>query len=240
MANLRHWNKPLPFLKLWETRVRGEGYARVTLKTGLVSAMPNSKLEILKEAKTSMKVSKRLNVFPSSLICWHLSLPLPTFLSLLNHVWLQPQLKNVTLVSGYPKRSKWMQAQSLQFISKSVINHYAPPRIIVIFISLDIPFYPFIVPLPPTVFPLFPVTDLATFGDIPSSEWVLHSNFRSYILEIRDFYIWQYRLPGRLVNSYCVDEETRFILLKHYFMQSKILFWSVEVKINVESTELNF
>lgn len=54
--------------------------------------------------------------------------------------------------------------------SKTVINHSVPPRIIVIFISFDIPFYPFVVPLLHIVFPLFPATDLATFGDIPSSE----------------------------------------------------------------------
>lgn len=149
----------------------------------------------------------------------------PPFCPSSNHIWLHPQLKNVTLDSGYPKWSKWMQVQSLWFISKSVINHSVPPRITLIFISFDIPFYPFIVPLPHTVFPLFPATDVATFGDIPSSEWVLHSNVRSYTLEIRDFCSSQYSLPGRLVNSYYVDKETRFTLLNQYFMHCKILFW---------------
>lgn len=118
-----------------------------------------------------------------------------------------------------------MQAQSLWFISKSLINCSTPPRIIVIFISFNMLFYPSLVPHPDTDFPLYPVTDLPTFGNTLSSERVLHSNFRSYMLEIWDCYSSQYGLPERLVNLYSVDEEIRFTLLKQHFMHSKTFFF---------------
>lgn len=127
----------------------------------------------------------------------------PSLCPFSNHIWLQLQLKIVTLDSGCPKWSKRMQVQSLWFISKSVTNHSSlcATQNYCHFCPLWHTFLCFIVPLSHTVFPLFPVTDVATFGDIASSEWVLHSNFRSYTLEIQDFCSSQYSLPGRLVNS---------------------------------------
>lgn len=82
-----------------------------------------------------------------------------------------------------------------------------------------------LVPLPDTDFSLYPVTDLSSLGNTPSSEGVLHSNFRSYMLEIRDCYSSQYGLPERLVNLYSVDEEIRFTLLKQHVMHSKAFFF---------------
>lgn len=108
-----------------------------------------------------------------------------------------------------------------------------PPRIIVIFISFNMLFCPSLVPLPDTDFPLYPVTDLPTFGNTPSSERVLHSNFRSYMLEIRDFYSSQYGLPERLVNLYSVYEEIRFTHLKQHFMHSKTFFFFSDKKVRM-------
>lgn len=94
-------------------------------------------------------------------------------------------------------------------------------------------FYPSLVPHPDTDFPLYPVTDLPTFGNTLSSERVLHSNFRSYMLEIRDCYSSQYGLPERLVNLYSVDEEIRFTLLKQHFMHSKTFFFFSDKKVRM-------
>lgn len=92
--------KPLAFFKLWETRVRGGDIHIWPWKQGWCLPCQAQNEQYWRRL--------RLDAFHSSLFCWHLPLPLHTFLSLLNHIWLHPLLKNVTFISGYPKQSKWM------------------------------------------------------------------------------------------------------------------------------------